>query len=633
VLSNYFSQLYVLFKRLLPVYLAYIICRLLFYAFNRTLFSDNSFGELLYVHFFGLRFDTFSIIVSNCVFIFLSILPVNAFYSKLYQKILLWLFMLSNSVFMLFNLIDIGYYPYIKKRSTSDIFNQVGGQIDLSTLLPQYLKDFWYLLVIFILMVCALVFFYRKIKIVPRSYSYDKKSIRNLSIAFILVCSLIVIGIRGGVQIIPIDVVDAGKYTRTENLSLVLNSPFTIIKSFEKKELPLIDLGVKDPESIFQPEHHFKHDTLQTPNIVVIMMESCAKEYTKLAHLFDAQGKIKSYTPFLDSLMDQSLTFTNAWANGHKSIEGIPAILSSMPTLMEDPFINSIYADNIYPSFANILKPLGYTTAFFHGGTNGTMNFDSYAAQVGYDSYFGRKEYGNDDDFDGFWGIWDEPYLKYTVKKMSEMKQPFHSAIFTLSAHHPYKIPEKYRGKFPKGHLENLESIGYADYALRLFFNEAKKQTWYNNTLFVLIADHASISDDPFYRNNVGQFTIPALFFKPDNSMKGTYARVFQQTDVLPSVLDLIGYSKAFFSFGKNYSDTTERYAVYFTDSRHYFVNDSLVLDMIDYKFNNICNYRRDSTLDHGLITTAPFEREKRYCRAYLEVYDKRLINNACTAK
>ncbi len=626
MLNTYLSQLLVLVKRLLLVYLAYIVCRILFYSFNRVLFTDNSIGELLSIHFFALRFDTFSIIVSNCLFILLSILPINAFYSKLYQKILLWLFMLSNSVFILFNLIDVAYYPYIKKRSTADLFNQMGGQTDLATLLPQYLKDFWYLLVAFIIMLYFIVFFYKRISVVAKTYSYNKKSIRDLSIAFLLACGILLVGMRGGIQIIPIDIVDAGKYTRTENISLVLNSPFTIIKSFEKKELPLIDLGVKDPDLICQTEHYFKHDTLHTPNIVVIMMESCAKEYTKL-------GKVKSFTPFLDSLMDQSLTFTNAFANGHKSIEGIPAILSSMPTLMEDPFINSIYAGNIYPSFANILKPLGYSTAFFHGGANGTMNFDSYASQVGYDSYFGRNEYGNDADFDGFWGIWDEPYLKYTVKKMSEMKQPFHSAIFTLSSHHPYKIPQKYQGKFPKGHLEIHESIGYADYALRAFFEDAKKQSWYSNTIFVLIADHTSLSDHPFFRDCVGQFQIPALFFKPDNSLKSSYDKVFQQSDVLPSVLDLIGYNKPFFSFGKSYKDTAARYAEYFTNSRHYFVNDSLVIDMIDYKFNNIFNYRRDSLRDHALITLFPFEREKRYCQAYLEVYNKRLINNACTAK
>ena len=626
MLDHYFSQLFLLVKRLLLVYLAYFICRVLFYSFNQTLFSDISFFERLAIYFYAIRFDTFSVLVCNSLFILLSILPLTVFYSHTYQRVLLWIYAITNSVFILFNLIDIVYFPYIKKRSTADIFNQMGGQTDLSVLLPQYIKDFWYLLLIFIALVFLLVRFYKKIKVLPKIYTYNVKSLTYLTLVFLLSASLTVLGIRGGFQKIPIDVVDAGQYTKTHHTSLVLNSPFTIIKSFEKKELSLLDLGIVNPESIFNPIHHYKNDTLQKLNIVVIMMESCAKEYTKI-------GKVKSYTPFLDSLMDHSLTFTNAFANGHKSIEGIPAILSSMPTLMEDPFINSTYANNFYPSFANILTTEGYTSAFFHGGTNGTMNFDSYAKQNGYNAYFGRTEYANDEDFDGSWGIWDEPFLKFSVEKMTLMKQPFHSAIFTLSSHHPYKIPEKYKGKFAKGHLEIHESIGYADHAIRLFFQEAKKQSWYTNTLFILVADHSSISDHPFYRNTIGQFAIPVLFFRPDNSLKHTYSKVFQQTDILPSTLDLIGYNKPFFSFGKSYSDTLDRYAVYYTDSRHYFLNDSLAIDLVNYNINNVVNYRRDSLLEKGLITFYPFVTEKRYCQAYLQIYNKRLINNACTAK
>ncbi len=624
MLDHYFSRLSLLVKRLLPVYFAYFICRVLFYSFNQTLFSDFGFFDRAAIYFYALRFDTVSILICNSLFIILSILPFSFFYSNAYQKILLWLYTLTNSIFILFNLIDIVYFPYIKKRSTADIFNQMGGQTDLSTLLPQYLKDFWYLIVILIVLIFLLVRVYKKIEV--KRIDYNSKNPILLTLLLLLTCGLTVLGIRGGLQKIPLDVVDACQYAKTQNSSLVLNSPFTIIKSLEKKQLQDLEFGIANPESIFNPIHYYKNDTLQKLNIVVIMMESCAKEYTKL-------GKVKSYTPFLDSLMDHSLTFSNAFANGHKSIEGIPAILSSMPTLMEDPFINSTYATNFYPSFANLLNSEGYTSAFFHGGANGTMNFDSYAKQNGYNAYYGRNEYANDADFDGSWGIWDEPFLQFSLKKMNNMKQPFHSAIFTLSAHHPYKIPEKYKGKFAKGHLEIHESIGYADHSIRSFFNEAKKQTWYANTLFVLVADHSSISDHPFFRNNIGQFAIPVLFFKPDNSLKSTYRKVFQQSDILPSVLDIIGYNKAFFSFGKSYSDTLQRYAVYYTDSRHYFLNDSLAFDLINYQVDNAVNYRRDSLLEKGLITIYPFETEKRYCQAYLQVYNKRLINNACMAK
>jgi phosphoglycerol transferase MdoB-like AlkP superfamily enzyme len=300
---------------------------------------------------------------------------------------------------------------------------------------------------------------------------------------------------------------------------------------------------------------------------------------------------------------------------------------------MENPLINSAYAGNTYESLASLLRNEGYTTAFFHGGINGTMNFDSYAAQAGYNSYYGKNEYGNDDDFDGFWGIWDEPFLAYSVKKMNEMKEPFHSSIFTLSSHHPYLIPKKYTGKFPKGTLENHESIGYGDYALRHFFTEAKKQKWYKNTLFVITADHCSVSSHPFFRNNLGQFSIPILFYMPDNSLKGNYAGVFQQADIMPSVLNQLGYSKPFFSFGRSYKDPKEHYVNYYTNSSQYMLTDSLLFNFIGNELSSVYRYKSDSLLINNIASKFPFNKEKTYYKAFIQTYNNSLINNTCLAK
>jgi len=608
---------------------AYFICRQFFFLFNKSYFTDISVAEYTSINFFALRFDTFSIFACNSLFILLSSLPFNFTFNSFYQKILLWVFVVFNAIFILFNLIDVAYYPYIKKRSTADILKQVGGQTDLSTLLPQYLKEYWYVVLIFTILIVLLVYFFKKVKVKPVQYiNYSIKNTIGLFFIWLLTCSLTVLGIRGGLQRVPIDVVDAGVYSSPKNISLVVNSPFTILKSMDKNELkPLGFISENDVlEKIYNPVKTYNGAGFQKLNVIVLMLESFAKEYTKL-------GNTKSYTPFLDSLMDQSLTFSNAFSNGHKSIEGIPAILSSMPSLMENPIINSTYANNLYESFPTHLKPEGYTCAFFHGGTNGTMNFDSYAKQAGYDSYFGRTEYNNDADFDGFWGITDEPFYNFSIKKMSEMKQPFHASIFSLSSHHPYFIPEKLKNKFPKGTLENHESIGYADYALKTFFNEAKKQAWYNNTLFIITADHSSLSDHPFYSNLIGQFCIPILFYKPDNSLKKEYKQVFQQTDILPSVLDYLGYTKPFFSFGKSYKDTTDRFAIYYTNSTHFFITDSLQLNFNDYKLSSLINYRRDSTLSHPLSTETGLNKEKKLFEAFIQSYNNRLINNTCIAK
>jgi len=273
-------------------------------------------------------------------------------------------------------------------------------------------------------------------------------------------------------------------------------------------------------------------------------LESFSKEFTGISNR-------KSYTPFLDSLMSQSVVYNNAISNGKTSINGIPAIIASMPCFLENHYLNSLYNSNTLQTLPNLLKDKGYNSVFFHGGTNGTINLNSFAQLAGYDAYYGRTEYNNDNDYDGQWGIWDEPFLKKTVTQMSSLKEPFFTSIFTLSSHNPYKVPAKYKGKFPKGNYEITKSVGYADYALRQFFNDARKQKWFDNTLFVITPDHTSISDDSFYSNLVGQYSIPIMIYKSGITPK-VEERTVQQIDILPTVLDYLNYDKPFYSFGKS---------------------------------------------------------------------------------
>ena len=512
MISTYSQQLILLIKRIILCYLAYFVCRLLFYFANTAYFQTVSILDVIADCFYGLRTDSFSIVVSNSLFIVLSLLPLNVFWSRTYQLILKWLFIIGNTVFIAVNCIDIAYFPFIRKRSSSDLFKQLGGQSDMMKLIPQFIKDFWWALLFFIVILALLIYFYNRIKLKPLGTRYSfshPKQWGVISLLFVLSSGFSVLAVRGGLQRVPITIVDAGSVTSIEEVPIVLNTPFTIIKSMEVETIAEYNFYTVDElKKIYNPIRHYKDSAFKPQNVVVIILESFAKEYTKLGR--------KSYTPFLDSLMDQSLVFSNAFSNGSKSIEGIPAILSSLPSFMENPFINSLYALNDQTSFATVLKTEGYHTAFFHGGINGTMNFDSWASLAGYTDYYGKNEYNNNADFDNFWGIWDEPFLQYSVKKMSSFKQPFHTAVFTLSSHHPYQIPEKYKNKFPKGDLENSESIGYADYSLSEFFNAAKKTDWYTNTLFILTADHGSISNHAFYSNVVGGEGIPILFFKPD---------------------------------------------------------------------------------------------------------------------
>ena len=145
-------------KQLLSVYLLYTICRILFILFNNPYFQNINIEDLFKLLFYGLRFDTFSITATNSLYILLAILPFHFYYSKKYQVILKSVFLIPNAFFIMLNFIDIAYFPYTQKRSTVEIFNLMfGKQIDLIKLIPHFILDYWYLLLIYFVFLWALL--------------------------------------------------------------------------------------------------------------------------------------------------------------------------------------------------------------------------------------------------------------------------------------------------------------------------------------------------------------------------------------------------------------------------------------------------------------------------------------------
>lgn len=628
-MQPYLHQLTIFVKRLSLVYFIYSLCRLLFLVFNYKYFPNIDLSETLKAFFFGLRFDSFSIGFSNVLFIILSIIPTKLFYHKTYQLILKIIYISFNTLFILFNCVDLIYFSFIKKRSTVDILYQtVGGQTDVIKQIPYYIRDFWYVFIVGGLLIYLFIKSYNKIKIKQptENYIYTLKNSLVYFFGFIIISGFTVLAMRGGLQRVPIQLVDAGLYTKPQHVAVVLNTPFSIMQTIDKVKIE--ELSFMENEIAMQlvkPIKDFNHQKFDSLNVVIIILESFSKEYTGL-------GARKSYTPFLDSLMNHSLVFTNAWSNGTKSIEGIPAIVSSLPNLLDNPYINSSYCDNELSSFASLLKLKGYTSAFFHGGINGTMNFDAYSKTAGYDYYFGKNEYDNDEDFDGNWGIYDEPYFQYFGKKMNSLPEPFITTLFTLSSHHPYKIPKQHQNKFPKGDLEIIESIGYTDYSLKQFFNSIKQSSWYNNTLFIFSADHASISNDGFYSNNVGYHSIPIFFYKPDNSLKNKSNTLMQQIDILPTALDYLGYNEPFFSFGQSVFDTVKSpYAIFFDSGNYYLTNDSMYYTFSNFKTAEAYQFTNDSLLRNNKLNENNFTTPENYLKAYAQLFNYLIINNKTT--
>ncbi|WP_437921643.1 LTA synthase family protein [Sphingobacterium sp. LRF_L2] len=549
--GNTYLLLLIQFIILLAIYAG---LRIGFYTYNQSLFPNVHFSSLVVMLGGGVKFDVVAILYLNILYILFQIIPWTLKYKKWYQTLAQWIFVVTNSLGIGANLIDYAYYPFTLKRTTGTVFSQFANEENLGKLFLDFLADYWMLVVLFAGLI-YLVFRIAKIVVLIRPAKTGLIFYALHSVLFLFTAFLFVGGVRGGWahSTRPITLSNAGDYVQNpEEMSIVLNTPFSMLKTLKAVELKELNYYTNQELEQRYPVVHqaVPGKSFKKLNVVFLILESFAKEHIGALNKDIQDGNYKGYTPFLDSLIESSYTFSNSYANGRKSIDALPSIITGIPSVGE-PFVLSVYSGNKTTSIAKLLGDVGYETAFFHGAPNGSMGFSAYTQLAGIKHYFGKNEYNNDQDFDGIWGIWDEPFMQFMASNLDTLKQPFFASFFSLSSHHPFKVPEKYEGKFPKGPLPVQEPVGYTDYALRQFFNKASKSSWFANTLFVICADHATVSYQPEYNTAAGAFSIPIIFYYPgDKNLRGVSDKLIQQIDIMPTVLNYLGYERPYFSFG-----------------------------------------------------------------------------------
>ena len=571
--------LYLLLK-LLWAFLAILLTQVLFYLFNTRIFHVEDFGEWMGILWGNIRFGLATASAVMLPFLFLMLLPIRVRWSWWYRILSHLLLIVPMVVTLVANLCDCGYFQYTYRRLSSDIFAYltIGG--DMGNLVPLFLRDFWPLVLCGFILVVLYVLMTVQTRLEQRRqgvvhWSNDVVgSVVSLLVLFVL--------LRGGFNRHAIQLEDAARYCWMKNTALIDNSAYSILRTIGKDDISNVaNMPAEEEQALYTPEfrtmnYHESDDstfvpvveTGKKPNIVIIVLESFSQEYMKCYN----DGADVSFTPFLDSLAQVSHKY-NGRSNGKKSIEGIPAVFASLPTLMETPFIISDYKDNKIDALPAIIARNGYQTAFFHGGYNGSMNFDKFSVQAGFQHYYGKNEYEKkhgDAAYDHAWGIFDEPFFQYVAEEINTFKEPFMVGAFSLSSHHPYNIPEEYKGQFKQGRHPLLQCVMYSDYALRQFFASAAQQPWFKNTLFVITADHPGQGLTPQYNGYDGWYRIPMIFYAPGEDyttiddmgniyhapvIKGPHfpdnsQRIVQQIDVMPTVLDYLGLNERAVCFG-----------------------------------------------------------------------------------
>lgn len=607
---QYLASYFLLIKRLTLLFVIYTACRLLFLLFNWTTYSHLATSDLLFSFFHGWRFDLSAICYINALFVILSLLPFQLIRKPGYQRFLRVFFVLTNAPFILMNLVDIEFIQFTNKRMSGAT---LGMAKDIGEQFGQLILNYWHLAFLFLGIIWTLW------KCFPMLVAYSKKvNVVSFISLFLLTCAALVIGMRGGLQKRPIQMLSA--FGEGMDLGqLTLNSPFSFLNSLDKKNLKPIQYF--NPETLSQQlpiNAPSTHAGFPGQNVVLIILESFGAEYT--GFLNDYQG----YTPFLDSLAHQGQYFRYALANGSTSAESAPSILTGMPALMETPILFSTYQTNPFYSIFKLMEKDGYQSLFFHGGTNGTMGFDVFSKSLGF-QYFGLNEYPDKGDHDGNWGIFDEPYFQYCAHSLDEQKAPFLATIYSLSSHQPYTIPAEHQGRFPKGKHPIHESVAYTDYALEQFFNTAQASSWYDNTLFIITADHTNHELEKMYKNTLGHLKIPLILFHPKGLLPPiNQNQLVQQTSIPASILDYLGYPTnglPKFSHSVLNSNSPEE-VLFHAQGNYYLIKPKYYLRFFSEQFK-MYNWQ-----DQELTNQEIPESDKQRLKAYIQYYNFGMINH-----
>jgi phosphoglycerol transferase MdoB-like AlkP superfamily enzyme len=625
----------VLVYRILLIMMLFTLCRIGFFLFNFKMFPGVSPAQFLTILKGGLAFDISAIVYINLLFILLSIIPLDIRYGDIYKSALKYIYFITNGIAIAMNGMDFVYYRFVDKRATADVFETFENETNLGKLFFRFLFDYWPATLFTLSLWFLMVYLYNRVtpeKPAPRS-RIAYYVINVLMIPGVL--ALVIGAARGGYKhsTRPVTISNAARYVKTpRDVAIVLNTPFSFFRTFDKKALVRYKFfddnkltGLYNPHYKPAPEKPFSNE-----NVVIIILESFAREYIGSLNPDLEGGKYEGYTPFIDSLISVSLTFDVSLANGKKSIDAMPSILASVPSL-ETPYTISHYANNKINGLPGLLKRKGYYTAFFHGAPNGSMGFDSFARVAGFDDYFGLDQYPYKTDFDGMWGVWDEPFFKFFAEKMDSFKEPFMTSIFSVSSHHPFKVPEQYEGKFKKGPAPIVEVVGYTDFALHELFDRISESTWFRNTLFVITADHTNESIHPEFQNNFGSYCVPVIFYRPGSNLTGIKPKIAQQIDIMPTILNFLNFDEEYIAFGNNLlDDSYESFAFNTSGTNYHLYMKDHILEMIDNKSIGLFNYKANRFLENNLLGAKPdfqLQMEEKL-KAIIQTYNSRLIDN-----
>lgn len=615
--SLHSTAAYMVYNLLLAMFIM-MLARFVFVAWNWNFFRETMTAQTAWNIFRGgVRFDLATLFYLNGLWILLFLLPLHWKEHRIYNIVTKVVYVVVNSVGLMLNLFDTVYAAYTYQRTTASFIAEFSHESNGGAVVGHELGRSWILLLLFIVTVWFMWRMYLSAPVQPRKFRWKYYIERVLTL--IVTVLIAIASIRGGFTRTtrPITISNAYEYVKGSfEAAAVLNTPFSIIRTLGKPAfVPPDYMSLQEAEATFSYHRQplMTENIEQKPmNVVILIVESFSRGYIGALNKEINDSTWKGYTPCVDKLIANSLTYKHSYANGMKSIDGMPSVLSSIPMMMKSFFLTPASMNDL-SSIAGYLGKKGYTSAFFHGAPNGSMGFEAFANHSGFDRYVGMDEYCNSprhngkDDFDGTWAIWDEPFLQFFAEELNEMPQPFVAGVFTASSHNPFKLPAKYVNRFPEeGGEPLLKCIRYTDLSIGEFFKTAAKMPWFENTLFILTSDHSMRPVLKEYNTDLERYAAPIIFYAPsDSTLRGIdHDRIAQQIDILPTVLNYLGFDEPYVGFGIDLFNTPpeQTWAYSFSNELHQFVRDGIFIQFCNDELHAVYAIESDPLLGNNLL-------------------------------
>lgn len=553
--------------------------RLFLYFSYPDYFSNLNTAELSASLFMGLRVDLATISLFTSIFWIILLIPIKFVLNIKYRVFFgsLWGVIIAAGVF--YNIADTYYFGYVNRHiinETALLGDDVVPFIEMA--IGLYLNQ---IIIGFIIFLSIIFVFYKIFASTIEDKLLHKKEWSIIPIIIIIAF----LGIRGKLSGKSFAISDAFAVNKLSSGNLALSGVYTTYRSAKNKSVnhyriePSVAIDrlkntLKSAKNEFIDDAYplMRKDTTDSknkPNIVIVLIESLSSQYLDaLAH------NNFGVTPNLDKLANQGQLYTNFYANGQRSQDGITTLLTGIVQPVGFEAIGSGLELYGLSYLGSIAKQNGYSTLSMQSSNRRSFRVDVVSKLAGFDEYYGAQDIPNTGDEQGSpqFGAWDGNSFRFLSKKLNQMKEPFLSFFFTSSTHAPFYLPNKRYEKYPhsnKSEYGFLNTINYVDAKVGEFLDRAKKQAWFDNTIFIFTADHVAarrnLKDAKKVKldSSLNGFHIPLILYSPKLLYAKRSSILSSHADIIPSIIDLAGLKAPYTMIGQSLFDESikERFA------------------------------------------------------------------------